>query len=263
MELIPGGRRVAGCCGSGATRHPMCFFLFIWHIYAYLIYDSVCIVPSYPLIGENIYIYVWSALNHCARTSQWSEPTPGLLGWQDSSGSDFYFQTPILADDDENDDEHLTCMTFGWNGHCEDSFHERRCVQTQGFQQKCKETSSSDTRWVLCHCSAHFWLKKAKTDQKQHRAVLTCVLQIYLSNCLFRRPSTEPGHALMDKASVLNPSFFVGKFWAQRLCWNWYFRALRKDICKNHLELIYFHVLGMYSWKELSSRKGGRNDIAT
>ena len=30
MEFIPGGRRVAGCCGSGATRHPMCFFLFIW-----------------------------------------------------------------------------------------------------------------------------------------------------------------------------------------------------------------------------------------
>lgn len=153
-------------------------------------------------------------------------------------------------------------MTFGWNGHCEDSFRERRCVQRPGFQQKCKETSSSDTRWVLCHCSAHFWLKKAKTDQKQHRAVLTCVLQIYLSNCLFRRPSTEPGHALMDKASVLNPFFFVGKFWAQPLWWNWYFRALRKDICKNHLELIYFHVLGMYSWKELSSHKGGRNDIA-
>lgn len=118
---------------------------------------------------------------------------------------------PILADDDENDDEHLTCMTFGWNGHCEDSFRERRCVQRPGFQQKCKETSSSDTRWVLCHCSAHFWLKKAKTDQKQHRAVLTCVLQIYLSNCLFRRPSTEPGHALMDKASVLNPFFFCGE----------------------------------------------------
>lgn len=56
--------------------------------------------------------------------------------------------------------------------------------------------------------------------------------------------------------------FFVGKFWAQPLWWNWYFRALRKDICKNHLELIYFHVLGMYSWKELSSHKGGRNDIA-
>lgn len=96
MEFIRGGRPVAGCCGSGATRLPMCFFLFIWHIHTYLIYDSVCIVPSYPLIGEKI--DVLGALNHCARTSQWSEPTSGLLGWQDSSGSDFFFQTPILAD---------------------------------------------------------------------------------------------------------------------------------------------------------------------